>query len=60
MMKTTIARLDDTKLRLDVEVPEHVLKDAMDATLQYMGGQLNIRAFARQGAAPGRTRSARP
>jgi trigger factor len=51
MMKTTIARLDDTKLRLDVEVPADVLKDAMDATLQYMGGQLNIPGF-RPGKVP--------
>lgn len=50
-MKTTIARLDDTKLRLDVEVPEDVLKDAMEATLQYMGGQLNIPGF-RPGKVP--------
>lgn len=51
MMKTTIERLDDTKLRLDVEVPQDVLKDAMDATLRYMGGQLNIPGF-RPGKVP--------
>lgn len=51
MMKTTIERLDDTRLRLDVEVPEDVLKDAMDATLRHMGGQLNIPGF-RPGKVP--------
>lgn len=51
MMKTTIARLDDTKLRLDVEVPADVLKDAMNQTLVYMGGQLNIPGF-RPGKVP--------
>ena len=51
MMKTTIERLDETKLRLDVEVPEPVLKDAMDATLAYMGTQLNIPGF-RPGKVP--------
>ncbi len=51
MMKTTIERLDDTKLRLDVEVPEDVLKDAMNATLAYMGTQLNIPGF-RPGKVP--------
>lgn len=51
MMKTTIERLDDTKLRLDVEVPDDVLKDAMNATLRYMGGQLNIPGF-RPGKVP--------
>lgn len=51
MMKTTIERLDDTKLRLDVEVPEGVLRDAMEATLAYMGTQLNIPGF-RPGKVP--------
>ena len=51
MMKTTIERLDDTKLRLDVEVPEDVLKEAMEATLAYMGSQLNIPGF-RPGKVP--------
>ncbi len=51
MMKTTIARLEDTKLRLDIEVPEDVLKDAMDATLAHMGSQLNIPGF-RPGKVP--------
>ena len=51
MMKTTIARLDDTKLRLDIEVPEPVFKDAMDATLKHMGTQLNLPGF-RPGKVP--------
>lgn len=51
MMKTTIARLDDTKLRLDIEVPEAVLKDAMDDTLKHMGTQLNLPGF-RPGKVP--------
>lgn len=51
MMKTTIARLEDTKLRLDIEVPEDVLKDAMDLTLKHMGTQLNLPGF-RPGKVP--------
>lgn len=51
MMKTTIERLDDSKLRLDIEVPDSVLKDAIDDTLVHMGGQLNIPGF-RPGKVP--------
>lgn len=50
-MKTTIERLDDTKLRLDVEVPEEVLRDAVDETLVHMGRQLNVPGF-RPGKVP--------
>jgi trigger factor len=51
MMKTTIERLDDTKLRLDVEVPAPVLKDAINETLVSMGRQLNLPGF-RPGKVP--------
>lgn len=51
MMKTTIERLDDTKLRLDVEVPEEVLQGAIDDTLVFMGRNLNVPGF-RPGRVP--------
>lgn len=50
-MKTTIERLDDTKLRLDVEVPEQALREAIDETLVHMGRQLNLPGF-RPGKVP--------
>jgi trigger factor len=51
MMKTTIERLDDTKLRLDIEVPQEVLRDAIDDTLVHMGRELNVPGF-RPGKVP--------
>ncbi|MCW2924012.1 MAG: tig [Thermoleophilia bacterium] len=51
MMKTTVERLDDTKLRLDVEVPEGDLRAAIDETLVHMGRQLNVPGF-RPGKVP--------
>ena len=51
MMKTTIERLEDTKLRLDVEVPADVMREAMDDTLVQMGRQLNMPGF-RPGKVP--------
>ena len=51
MMKTTVERLEDNKLRLDVEVPEEVLREAIDVTLVHMGRELNIPGF-RPGKVP--------
>lgn len=51
MMKTTIERLDDTKLRLDIEVPADVLRAAMEDTLVHMGRMLNVPGF-RAGKVP--------
>ncbi|MCW2956643.1 MAG: tig [Thermoleophilia bacterium] len=51
MLNTTIERLDDNKLRLDVEVPQQVLRGAIDDTLVYMGRELNIPGF-RPGKVP--------
>jgi len=51
MMKTTVERLDENKLRLDVEVPEQVLREAIDMTLVHMGRELNIPGF-RPGKVP--------
>ncbi|MCW2961988.1 MAG: trigger factor [Thermoleophilia bacterium] len=51
MLNTTIERLDENKLRLDVEVPQNVLKGAIDDTLVYMGRELNIPGF-RPGKVP--------
>lgn len=51
MMKTTIERLDETTLQLDVEVPENVLQGAIDETLVMMGRELNLPGF-RPGKVP--------
>lgn len=51
MMKTTIERIDDSKLRLDIEVPQQTLDQAVESTLQYMGTQLNLPGF-RPGKVP--------
>ena len=51
MMKTTIERLADDKLRLDVEVPEHILQDAVDQALVQMGREINLPGF-RPGKVP--------
>jgi trigger factor len=51
MMNTTIERLDDTTLRLDVEVPENVLQGAFDETLVMMGREINLPGF-RPGKVP--------
>ena len=51
MMKTTVERLDDTNLKLDVEVPADVLKGAFDETLVMMGRELNLPGF-RPGKVP--------
>lgn len=51
MMKTTIERLDDTKLRLDVEIPPDVLQEAVDSTLAHMARETRLPGF-RPGKVP--------
>lgn len=51
MMKTTIERIDDTTLRLDVEVPESVMQSAVDDVLRHMGREMHIPGF-RPGKVP--------
>jgi trigger factor len=51
MMKTTIERLEDNKLRLDVHVPASEVQEAMDATLQMMARDMNLPGF-RPGKVP--------
>ncbi|MCW2949226.1 MAG: trigger factor, partial [Thermoleophilia bacterium] len=51
MMKTTVERLDDTTLKLDVEVPNGVLQSAFDETLVMMGREINLPGF-RPGKVP--------
>ena len=58
MMKTTIERLGDTQLRLDVEVPEDVFAQAFDQTLVMMGRELNVPGF-RPGKVPAKAVLAR-
>lgn len=51
MLKTTIERLGDTSLRLDVEVPEEDLRGAVEETLAQMGRELRVPGF-RPGKVP--------
>ena len=51
MMKTTVERLADDKLRLDIEVPEAILQEAVDATLEMMGREMRMPGF-RPGKVP--------
>ena len=51
MMKTTVERLEDNKLRLDVHVPATEVQDAMDMTLEMMARDMNLPGF-RPGKVP--------
>lgn len=51
MMKTTIERLGDDRLRLDIEVPEEVLNEALDITLKALARDMALPGF-RPGKVP--------
>lgn len=51
MMKTTVERLADDKLKLDIEVPATIVQDAIDATLELMGREMRLPGF-RPGKVP--------
>ncbi|MBC7644636.1 MAG: hypothetical protein H7123_05875, partial [Thermoleophilia bacterium] len=51
MMKTSIERLEDDQLRLDIEVPDAILQEAVDATLVHMSRDMRIPGF-RPGKVP--------